>query len=178
MARSFLTAAAIVAGLSFGLGAAGAAFAGEQYVDSSGYAASGHDVVAYFGLEQAPVGGEQPKAVRGSTAFTAEHNGATWAFSSAENRDKFLADPAKYAPAYDGHCAYGLAKGGKVPGNPHLWRIVDGRLFLNITPAVVGFWSEDIPGNLALSEGNWPGLEPKPASKKAIPGYTSPGPQN
>jgi YHS domain-containing protein len=145
----------------------GAAQAGDQYVDESGFALSGYDPVAYFDLTQVPVGGKQPEAVPGKAAITAEYNGATWAFASAANRDKFLADPAKYAPAYDGHCAYGLAQGGKVPGNPNLWRIVDGKLYLNITPTIVGFWESDIPGNLTKAESNWPAKEAEAASDKS-----------
>ncbi len=154
------------------------AFAGEQYVDPTGFAASGHDVVAYFDLDQSEVGAPQPKAVPGRADITTEWNGATWAFSTAENRETFLADPERFAPQYDGHCAYGVAKGGKVPGNPNLWRIVDDKLYLNITEAVVGFWSEDIPGNITLSEGNWQQLEAAPASDGAIPAFTSMAPVN
>jgi YHS domain-containing protein len=145
----------------------GAAQAGDQYVDESGFALSGYDPVAYFDLTQVPVGGRQPEAVPGKAAITAEYNGATWAFASAANRDRFLADPAKYTPAYDGHCAYGIAQGGKVPGNPNLWRIVDGKLFLNITPTVVGFWEDDIPGNLVKAESNWPAKEGEVASTQS-----------
>lgn len=152
------------------------ALAGPQYVDTTGFAASGHDVVAYFDLAQSPVGASQPPAVPGDTAFTAEHNGATFAFSSAENRDRFTADPAAFAPQYDGHCAYGVSKGGKVPGNPDLWRIVDGKLYLNITQNVVGFWEADIPGNITLAEGNWPDLEPAAASDRTVPGFTPDAP--
>ncbi len=147
---------------------AGAAHAGPQYVDESNFAASGYDVVAYHDLEQAPVGQPQPEAVPGKADITADYNGATWAFSTEENRDKFLADPAAYAPQYDGHCAYGVAQGGKVPGNPNLWRIVDDKLYLNITPTVVGFWEEDIAGQIGVAEDKWGGgLESNAASSKS-----------
>jgi len=144
-----------------------AAHAGAQYVDDSGFAVGGYDPVAYFELTQAPLGRKQPAAVPGKAAITAEYNGATWAFASEANRAKFLADPSKYAPAYDGHCAYGIAQGGKVPGNPNLWRIVDGKLYLNITPTVVGFWEGDIPGNLAKAESNWSVKEAEAASTQS-----------
>ncbi|UWR21646.1 YHS domain-containing (seleno)protein [Sulfitobacter sp. S190] len=166
-----------IAAAATAIGMATTAFAGDQYIDDTGYAASGYDVVAYFSLPQNPVGQSQPAPVEGNKAITAEYNGATFAFSSEENRDTFLADPAKYAPQYDGHCAYGVAKGGKVPGNPTLWRIVDDKLYLNITKNVVGFWEEDIPGNLETSEGNWPSLDPQPASDRAIPQWSSQAPQ-
>ncbi|MCU9839266.1 MULTISPECIES: YHS domain-containing (seleno)protein [Ruegeria] len=151
-------------------------FAGEQYVDGTGYAVSGYDVVAYRGLAQSAIGHSQPQGVQGKASITADWNGATWAFATEENRDTFLANPAFYAPQFDGHCAYGVSKGGKVPGNPNLWRIVDDKLYLNITKNVVGFWEEDIPGNINKADGNWPGIETKAASTSVIPDFTSAAP--
>lgn len=150
--------------------------AGPQFVDKNDFAVSGYDVVAYRSLAQAPVGQSQPEAVPGRADITAEYNGAVFAFASEANRDTFLSNPAHYAPQYDGHCAYGVSKGGKVPGNPHLWRIVDDKLYLNITRNVVGFWEEDIPGNLQKAENNWVSIEPKPASTNPIPGFATPAP--
>ncbi len=144
--------------------------AGEQYVDGSGFAVSGYDTVAYFDLAQAPPGRAQPAAVPGRSDITATYNGARFAFSSTANRDRFLADPARYAPQYDGHCALGVAMEGKVPGNPQLWRIVDGRLYLNIVPRAVELWEADIPANISRAEGNWPALEPAAAAADAVPG--------
>lgn len=143
------------------------AIAGQQYIDETGYAASGYDVVAFRDLEQSPIGATQKEAIPGKASITAEYNDATWAFSTEENRDKFLANPAKYAPAYDGHCAYGIAQGGKVPGNPNLWRIVDDTLYLNINPQVVGLWEPDIPGQLVAADKNWVKAEGKRASRKS-----------
>jgi hypothetical protein len=152
------------------------ALAGPQFVDGSGFANSGHDVVAYFGLDQSPVGTPQAAAVPGKASITAEWNVATFAFASEENRDRFLADPAAYVPQYDGHCAFGVAKGSKVPGNPDLWRIVDGKLYLNVSARASSAWQQDIPGNLQMSEANWTGLEPQPAADGAIPDYTADAP--
>ncbi len=172
--RFTLTLAAAASALTF----ATSAFAGDQYIDGTGFAVSGYDVVAYFGLDQSPVGQSQPAGVPGKAAITAEYNGATFAFSTEENRDLFVADPAKYAPQYDGHCAYGVAQGGKVPANPNLWRIIDDKLYLNITKNVVGFWEEDIPGNLSKSTTNWVSLDPQPASDRPVPQFTSSAPKS
>ncbi|MEM7519768.1 MAG: YHS domain-containing (seleno)protein [Pseudomonadota bacterium] len=174
MNRFTLTIAAAATALSF----ASQAIAGDQYIDGTGFAASGYDVVAYFDLAQNPVGTSQPGAIPGKASITADYNGATFAFSTEANRDTFVADPAAFAPQYDGHCAYGVSKGGKVPGNPNLWRIVDGKLYLNITENVVGFWEEDIPGNISLAENNWASIEPEPGSDRAIPKFTSSAPLN
>ncbi|WP_299778414.1 YHS domain-containing (seleno)protein [uncultured Roseobacter sp.] len=165
-----------IAGVAIALTIASSAWAGDQYVDPTGFAVSGYDVVAYFDLEQNPVGTAQPAAVPGDKDITSTYNGATFAFSSEANKAAFEADPEKYVPQYDGHCAYGVAKGGKVPGNPNLWRILDGKLYLNITQNVVGFWEEDIPGNIQLSESNWVDIEAAPASDRAIPQFESAAP--
>ena len=165
-------ALAAIAALTIG----SSAFAGEQYIDGTGFAVSGYDVVAYRSLTQVPVGEVQPAAVPGRADIVAEYNGARFAFASEENREMFLKNPEYYAPQYDGHCAYGVSKGGKVPANPNLWRIVDDKLYLNITKNVVGFWEEDIPGNIDLAQNNWPGIEGKDASANKIPDFTSAAP--
>jgi YHS domain-containing protein len=152
--------------LVFLAGLAGQVFAGPQYVDGTGYAVSGYDVVTYFS------GG--PKA--GKKEYTTTYNGAKFAFSSDVNLKAFQASPGKYVPAYDGHCAFGVAQGGKVPGNPKLWKVVGGRLYLNITKSVQEDWEADIPGNLKKSTANWKKLASKGASKRPIPGFSSPAP--
>jgi YHS domain-containing protein len=174
MNRFTLTIAAAATALTF----AGQVFAGQQYIDETGFAVSGYDVVAYFALPQNPVGTPQPQGVPGSKSITADYNGSTFAFSSVENKALFEADPAKYAPQYDGHCAYGVSKGGKVPGNPNLWRVVNDKLYLNITKNVVGFWEEDISGNLNLADNNWASIEPKPKSIATIPQFSSAAPNS
>ncbi|WP_172331316.1 YHS domain-containing (seleno)protein [Mangrovicoccus sp. HB161399] len=166
-----LAAAAIAAA-----SALSAASAGPQYVDGTGFAVSGYDVVAYFDLAQAPLGQSQPAPVKGRAGITAEHNGAVFAFSSEANRDRFLADPERYAPQFDGHCAYGVAKGGKVPGNPELWRIDGGKLYLNITSRIARNWERDVPGYLEEAAGEWPALEPDAASADPIPRFESTAP--
>ena len=86
MNRFTLAIAAAATALSF----ASSAFAQGQYVDQTGFAVSGYDVVAYRDLAQAPVGSTQPAPVPGNAAITADYNGATFAFSTEENRATFL----------------------------------------------------------------------------------------
>jgi hypothetical protein len=50
-------------------------------------------------------------------------------------------------------------------------------LYLNITQNVVGFWEEDVPGNITLANSNWSGgLEAAAASGDDIPQFTSAAP--
>jgi len=128
--------------------ASGPAFAGEPPVfQKNGVAASGYDVVAYF---------TEAKPVDGSDAFTASHEGATWRFASAENRETFLADPAKYAPQYGGYCAYAAAKGSTAPTVPEAWKVVDGKLYLNYSSGVQRRWESRQAGYIADADANWP----------------------
>jgi YHS domain-containing protein len=117
-----------------------------------GVAVRGTDVVAYF---------LQGRPVAGSAAHTHAWRGATWRFASAANRDRFAADPERYAPAYGGFCAYAVSEGYTAPIDPAAWRIVDGRLFLNFDRSVQRRWERDIPGRIARADENWPRLAPR-----------------
>ncbi len=112
-----------------------------------GIAIDGTDPVAYF-TENAPVAG--------SADYTYEWGGATWQFSSAENRDLFASDPEAYAPQYGGHCAWAVAQGQSAPTDPDAWRIVDGKLYLNLNNNIQARWERDIPGNITKADANWP----------------------
>lgn len=114
-----------------------------------GTAVKGYDVVAYH-TEGAPR--------RGSRDFRHEWQDATWHFASAENRDRFAADPERYAPRYGGFCAYAVSQGVTADIDPHAWRIVDGRLYLNLNPGVQAIWEQDIPGYIAKADAHWPAL--------------------
>jgi YHS domain-containing protein len=115
----------------------------------AGKGAAGYDVVAYFTMG---------KPVKGSPDFATEWKGATWQFSSAENLEKFKANPAAFAPQYGGYCAYGVAKGSLVKGEPEQWKIVDGKLYLNYSAGVQKTWAKDVAGNIGKADGNWPDL--------------------
>ncbi len=112
-------------------------------------AINGYDTVAYF---------EQGMPVAGNLDYAVDWNDAVWLFSSAENMQLFESDPEAYAPQYGGYCAYALSKGALASTDPNAWTIYDGKLYLNYSINVRGIWSEDIPGNIALADGYWPGI--------------------
>jgi len=141
-----------------------AALAGEPYQAINGFAASGYDVVAYFSLPQVAANEPPPPAVPGRETITVEYQGGTYAFDSIMNRDAFLEDPEQYLPAFDGHCAFGTSVGVKASGNPLLWRIDNGRLYFNGNQFVFDRFRSDIPAFMTQADGNWPVLEPRPAS--------------
>lgn len=124
-------------------------FAGGVNVDGNGIAIKGYDPVAYF-----TAGAPQ----RGKKDITSKHQGATYRFASAENKALFDANPAKYAPAYGGYCAYGVAQGYKVKIEPDQFKIVGGKLYLNYDARVQSTWVKDIPGYIKTADNKWPKL--------------------
>lgn len=118
--------------------------------DERGVALQGYDPVAYF-TAGAPA--------KGNPRFSATYEGARYFFSSAANQRKFKANPAAYAPQYGGFCAMGVALHKKLDGDPKVWKIVDGKLYLNVNADVSVAWQRDIPGNLAKADEEWPTIK-------------------
>lgn len=121
-------------------------------VDAKGIGLQGHDPVAYFTVG-APTAGD--------SAFTARHDGVTYLFASAANRDTFKAAPAKYAPQFGGFCAMGVALEKKLDGDPTAWTVADGKLYLNVNKDVQKKYLEDVSGNNKKAAANWPQLRNK-----------------
>ena len=111
-----------------------------------GLAVHGYDVVAFF---------TSGTPALGSDKYAVAYNGGTYRFASQANLDAFKANSAKYEPAYGGFCAFGAALGKKFDGDPHYWKIIDGKLYLNLNGDIQSKWSEDIAGNLRKADGNW-----------------------
>lgn len=109
----------------------------------------GFDAVAYF---------TEGKPVKGDKQHSVEWNGATWYFANAINRERFQADPARYAPQYGGYCAYAVANGYTASTDPDAWSIFKDKLYLNYSLGVRDKWSQDIPGNIQRGNANWPGV--------------------
>lgn len=124
------------------------AWAGEFY-EKEGVAIKGYDPVAYF---------KDRKPAKGSPEHKAEYQGSVFHFSSKANRDAFTANPAKYAPQYNGFCAFGTAGGYKAAVDPAAFTIVDDKLYLNYNQDVRKQWSADIPGFVARADRNWPAV--------------------
>ena len=115
-------------------------------------AIGGADVVAYFSL--VPGAGY----VKGDKNITYEYMGATWRFSTVENRDLFAASPEKYLPQYGGYCAYAAALGFTKSIDPKYWHIVDGKLYLNYNFWADRKWRKDRAATIIRADKNWPAL--------------------
>jgi len=116
---------------------------------SGGVALKGYDAVAYF---------TEGKAVKGRSEFQHEWMGAKWHFVSAANRDLFAKSPEKYAPQYGGYCAWAVSNNYAYDADPEIWKIVDGKLYLNYNRLARWNWERDIPGRIKKGNENWPNL--------------------
>lgn len=119
-------------------------------------AVQGYDVVSYY---------EGKRPVRGNGHYVATYEGVTYQFSSEANRKTFAANPEKYVPAYGGYCAFGVSVGKKFIGDPEVWGIVDGKLYLNLDERIQEKWLDDVPGQIKKANKNWRSIRDKsPAS--------------
>jgi YHS domain-containing protein len=117
--------------------------------DASGTAIKGQDPVAYF---------QSVRPVKGAPQFSHTWMGATWLFSSAANRDLFVANPQQYAPQFGGYCAWAVSKNYTADTDPEAWRIIDGKLYLNYSRSVQKTWEKDVQKRIEDGNRNWPGL--------------------
>lgn len=137
-------AAALAAPLSF---AVPAHADGGVFVQSDNIAVGGYDTVSYFQGDGVPV--------RGNARFAVEHDGAIFHFASQANADAFAADPAAFAPQYGGHCAWAMAQGSLAPADPTLYKVVDGKLYLNFNRDIQQTWLGDVDGFIASADSQW-----------------------
>ncbi|MEO1048305.1 MAG: YHS domain-containing (seleno)protein [Pseudomonadota bacterium] len=117
-------------------------------VEGENIAVSGYDTVSYFQGDGVPV--------KGDARFAVKYNGAVWHFANQANADAFKANPNAYAPRYGGHCAWALgANGALAPGDPKLYKIVDGKLYLNFNKNVQNRWLKNISGFISKANVAW-----------------------
>jgi len=124
-----------------------------EFFEPGGQALRGYDAVSYF---------ESGKPTLGSAKHVVTYKGSKFLFATAAHQKLFEADPEKYAPQFGGYCAYGTANGYKVSTQPDAFKVVDGKLYLNYDRKVLGIWSQDVPGNIALAEQKWPEVSRQP----------------
>jgi YHS domain-containing protein len=116
----------------------------------NGLAIEGYDPVAYF---------TKSKAVKGQKEFAVYNQGATYYFSSAENKELFKINPARYEPEYGGWCAYAMgAKGEKVEIDPGTFKILNGKLYLfynRFFNNTLKDWNKDENNLRTKADANW-----------------------
>ena len=115
----------------------------------SKFAVGGYDTVAYH---------TEKKAVLGVDQFTHTWKGATWRFVSKANLDAFVKAPEMFAPQYGGYCAFAVGHNSLASGDPKIWRIFNGKLYLNLNETVQTSWERDRETLIKSADQNFPKL--------------------
>ncbi len=113
----------------------------------TGLAIGGYDPVAFY---------TDGKPVLGSPDFEFLYGGAVWRFCNVGNRAAFAAQPDVYMPQFGGYDPLGVARGVAVAGNPSVWLIAGGRLFLFYDRARLEIFTADSERIIAAAERKWP----------------------
>ena len=115
-------------------------------VHRDGIALEGYDAIAYV---------RHNEARRGLPIFVVEHGGYEWYFESDLNAERFRSDPGRFIPAYGGYSAMGLAEGYLNPGDPEVWSVKDGRIYLFYSHSLRRRWLENTSQHIRRADRNW-----------------------
>lgn len=151
---------ALALGAVLALAAAGAAWAAgpaagmadsakKSAAEAGDLAIGGYDPVAYFDKEAETV------PLKGLAKYSYEWDGQTWRFASAAHRALFQDGPDKYAPQYGGYSAYEICRGELVPGDPKVYSVVYGKLYLQSSEDVRQKWLAAIVGYIYTADLYW-----------------------
>lgn len=122
----------------------------KQFNLDDNIAISGYDPVAYF---------KSGKAIKGKKELALSHQGVVYYFSSADNKEEFRKNAARYEPEYGGWCAYAMgAKGEKVSIDPATFKIINGKLYLfynSFFNNTLKTWNKDEARLKTEADANW-----------------------
>jgi len=94
----------------------------------------------------------------GDAMYTVEHEGVEYRFVSSDNLNTFSMSPSDYAPAFGALDPVRLASGNRTPGDPEIFSVIDGRVFLFVSGDSRDRWLEGFealaPGAIAAFEGD------------------------
>lgn len=152
------TIIALIAAASASIASAAPALAVDEQNTSRGASLKGPGVAAHsYDVVEVYNGRKTP----GVEDFAAVHDGAFYRFASQDNLEAFKASPGKYAPQYGGYCAFGVALGKKLDGDPRYSKVVDGKLYFNVNDDILQEWLKDTAAQIEKADANWPRVKSK-----------------
>ena len=112
----------------------------------SGIAMQGYDTHAYWTINAAR---------EGNSKFMVEWRGKPWHFASAEDADMFRADPLAFEPQFGGFCTRAMSLKKIVDGDPEVWRIHKGKLYLFARPIGRDYFDKGQDPMIAKAQLHW-----------------------
>ncbi len=112
-------------------------------------ALQGYDTTAYFTVS-APA--------EGAADIVVPWKGANWQFVSAVEAALFTAAPDAYAPQFGGYCTRAMSEGALEPGDPEVWRMHKGKLYVFYAPRGGKVFDKDPDAMVAKAAAFWAGL--------------------
>lgn len=111
-----------------------------------GIAMQGYDTHAYWTINNAR---------EGNPDFVVEWRGKPWHFASAEDADMFRTNPSAYEPQFGGFCTRAMSLKKIVDGDPEVWRIHKGKLYLFARPVGGEFFDKGQDAMIAKAQAHW-----------------------
>jgi YHS domain-containing protein len=125
-------------------------------VDDQGVGLGGNDPIAYT----------TNKVEEGSPDHTSAYGGATYQFTSPENKQAFDGDPKKHAPAFGGYCAFAASQNRLSESDPNVYMNYEGQLLMFTNQDFLEQFKKDPAGNKKKADANWPALVEKHGKPK------------
>lgn len=133
------------------------AFAVDEINVSKGISAAGAPLAAHGVDLVALVTSGNP--VEGFANHSATYDGASYYFTSAENREAFEANPAAYLPQHGGYCSFGVSVGKKFDGDPDQYLLADGKLYLFLNAETRAAFLKDVVGTAKTADDQWTSIQ-------------------
>lgn len=142
--RSFVTAIACLC-----LGRAARAEGQLVSTGPNDVAIQGYDTRAYW---------TDGTARRGDKVNMVRWKSAPWHFADPVDAKIFAANPARFAPQFGGFCTRAMSFRKVVDGDPEVWRIFEGKLYLFAQPKGGKVFDKGAAPMIAKAQAHWDSL--------------------